>query len=86
MRWVLSLLQARQGAGNTACKCCVTECVLSNVRLCSSLGRFALSCSIVLWLSGGSFVRKGLSGSQVLLERSCAGETGPVRERSVRDL
>ncbi len=59
--------------------------VLSNVRLCSSLGRFALSC-IVLWLSGGSFVRKGLSGSQALLERVCFGGTGPVRELSVRDL
>ncbi len=60
--------------------------VLSNVRLCSSLSRFALSCSIVLWLSGGSFVRKGLSGSQALLERVCFGGTGPVRELSVRDL
>ncbi len=62
------------------------EWVLSNVRLCSSLGRFALSCRIVLWLSGGSFVREGLSGSQALLERVCFGETGPVRELSVRDL
>ena len=86
MRWVSSLLQARQGAGNTACICCVTECVLSNVRLCSSLGRFALSCSIVLRLWGGSFVRKGLSGSQVLLWRICGGESGPFRERPVRDV
>ena len=62
------------------------QCVLSTVRLCSSLGRFALSCSIVLWFSGGSGVRKGLSGSQALLERVCSGETGTVRERSVRDL
>ncbi len=83
MRWVLSVLQARQGA---ACKCCVAECVLSNVRLGSSLGRFALSCSIVLWLWGGSFVRKGLSGSHAVFERIGVGETGPGRERSGSDL
>jgi len=37
---VLSVLQAHSGAANTACKCCITESVLSNVRLCSRLGRF----------------------------------------------
>ncbi len=63
--------------------CCV---LVSDVGLCSSLGRFALSCSVVLWLSGGNFVREDLSGSQALLERDCFGQTGPVRELSVRDL
>ncbi len=86
MRWVLSVLQARHGAAHTACKCCVTESALSDVGLCSSLGRFALSCSIVLWLWGGSFVRKGMSGSHAVLERIGIGETGPVRERSGSDL
>ena len=71
MRWVLSVLQARQGAAKTACKCCVTESVLSNIRLCS-------------W--GGSFVRKGLAGSHAVLERIVVGETGPGRERAGSDL
>ncbi len=58
-------------------KCCVTQCVL---------GRFALGCSIDLSLWGGSFVRKGLSGSHAVFERIVVGETGPGRERAGSDL
>ena len=59
--------------------------VMLDLAVVCQLDGFALSCSIVLWLSGGSFVRKGLSGSQALLERVCGGDTGPAL-REVFDL
>ncbi len=76
----LHALRFESSAGMPRCMehCMHMQRVVSNVRLCSSSGRFALSCSIILWLSGGSFVRKVLSGSQALLERVVSVRLAPL--------